>query len=90
MFPEESGLSWINTEEDTETSMETSTGKGIRTTHVFGIDAIPYCTDLAVPSSVILGSGAEITARCSFSCCEMHSDGFVIVGIMGIYAITSI
>lgn len=79
MFPEESGLSWINTGEDVETSMETSTGKGIRTTHV-----------LSSPSPVLLGSGAEITAKCSSSCCEMHSNGFVIVGIMGMYAITSI
>lgn len=29
MFLEERGLSWINPVEDTETSMETSTGKGI-------------------------------------------------------------
>lgn len=50
MFPEESGLSWINTEEDTETFMETSTGKGIRTTHVLSMNAIPYCTNSAVPS----------------------------------------
>lgn len=52
MFPEESGLRWINTVEDTETSMETSTGKGIRTTHVLSMDAIPYRADSAarVPS----------------------------------------